>query len=154
MINESINKTKLISYQLMPNLLMDYGLIYAVESFCTKLNMISHIKINLTANKKFFHISKTHEIVIYRIVIELINNTIRHAEASLIEIDIKEQKNKLILIYKDNGKGFEVDNKLKSTDGLGLQNIIHRLNSIGGMATFESQKLNGMKALITLMLNK
>ncbi len=74
---------------------------------------------------------KNTEVVLYRIVIELINNTIKHAFAKHITIDFKISCYTLVLTYKDDGIGFNMDKIIKKkNEGLGLNNIINRVKTI------------------------
>lgn len=143
-VNEAVEKTRSISHQLMPNILYDYGLVVALESFCNKINKAKNISIKLNSNIKKTIGNKTLEVVLYRMAIELINNTMKHANATEITIDLVIDEEIFQFIYSDNGIGFNLDEKLKDNSGLGLQNTINRLKSIEGNYEFSSNKNKGV----------
>ena len=89
LINEAISSTRSISNNLSPHLIMDFGLVKAVESFCKKVNLVQKIKINFENSLGAERFDQTIEIVLYRVITELINNTLKHAQASKIEISWK-----------------------------------------------------------------
>ena len=80
----------------------------------------------------------------YRVVCELINNTLKHADANTIVIDLHTEEQVLYLEYIDNGKGFDVE--AKSTSGMGLENMRYRLKSGNGDIQIRSEKGRGVRA--------
>lgn len=143
MVDDSINITKSLSHNLMPSILTDYGLTKALKSFCEKISQLNNININFNSNIESV-IDNNIDLTIYRITIELINNTLKHAQASDINIDIIRSNNTLDFSYYDNGKGFNINEQLKKQEGLGLSNIINRINTIKGEYEFSSNKAKGM----------
>ncbi len=89
------------------------------------------------------------EVVIYRAVCELINNSIRHSGASKIEIELNKLEKFVTLQFFDNGRGFDASglNKEDPT-GMGLSNIETRVRSIDGVFILESTPGKGTSALI------
>ena len=132
-LDETIRQTKEISYNLIPNVLTDYGFSKAVNSFCNKINLTGKINITFINNCKIrFEINK--EIILYRIIIELINNTLKHSSADAILIQVIHENKKIKVIYKDNGKGFDFD-KVSSDEkfiGYGLLYLINRVKLLNG----------------------
>ena len=118
-----------ISHSLNPNWLENIGLIKAISNECERINEQKRIfintKINNSSNRK---LNKDVEIVVFRIFQESINNILKHAKASKIEILI-ETEPKLIIEVKDNGLGFNIDNQIVS-DSIGLKNCINRAQLI------------------------
>ncbi len=148
-VQEAIVSVKEISHKLSPHVLMHFGLIFAVKSFVEKLKETSGIKINLQSNieKRY---NKDIEITLYRVIIECINNTLKHANASNIDIKLLENKNKVILDYSDDGIGFDYIEKLKSGKGLGLFNMQNRIITMGGSFTVNSQAGKGVKINVNI----
>lgn len=154
LINESINSIKEISNNLSPHVLNNFGLANAVNSFVDKINEIKKIEIHFTSNIFNQQISSHIEILLYRIVCELIHNSIQHAEAERVEISITKKNNVIDLFYDDNGKGFNFDyNLIKKNEGSGLQNMISRLESIHGYHEIESNSGKGFHAYISVNIN-
>ncbi len=143
-LDQSVMKIKSISNNLMPNVLTDYGLVKAVESFVSNVIINPNIKINIETIGLNGRYHNKFEINLYRIVIELINNTLKHAKANEINIIFEENNNRFYLTYKDNGKGFDFDKKLLSKKGLGLQNILNRMHSMNGSHSVISGEGKGM----------
>jgi signal transduction histidine kinase len=90
------------------------------------------------------------KIMIYRIIQELCSNTIKHADASQVEIELIKNKNELCLKYKDNGKGF---NSQKNNKGIGLKGILSRIEYYGGKFVLKSKVEKGIEVLINLPIN-
>ena len=80
------------------------------------------------------------EVTLYRIINELINNTLKHASANIVNINMVKEVKILTLKYQDNGKGFDVDDTMssKTNKGMGLTNIISRVNAINGTFRIKS----------------
>jgi len=144
LVKEAIDKTRTISNQLMPSVLTDYGLIKALNSFCSRISNTNTININLVCNECDFSFDKTSEIVIYRVIIELINNTIKHAKANNINIEFLKTDAGVDLIYKDDGKGFDLEKEINNKNGLGLTNIVNRIKSVEGSYQFKSYRQKGI----------
>ncbi|RLD46264.1 MAG: histidine kinase, partial [Bacteroidetes bacterium] len=81
---------------------------------------------------------------LYQAIKELINNALKHSKASLIKLELKNINNQIILYYKDDGVGFDVDNVIGNSGGLGLNNIINKIKSIKGHCDFNSRKNKGL----------
>lgn len=140
LLQESIKSTREIANNLTPNLLNDFGLIEALSVYVDKINNTNTIHIDLTADKSIKRLPSQTEVALYRVLCELINNTLKHAFGTLISIVISYQDEQLGIIYTDNGIGFDLLKMLSSrTKGLGLSNIISRVNSVNGTCLFNSE---------------
>lgn len=133
LIDQAIQNTKIIANNLSPNVIKKFGLVSAISSFCEKINVSTGIDITFNADDYTHQLTEDEEISIYRITSELINNTVKHANASSIKIRIKSIDSLLVITYADNGNGFDFDDTLlNNMKGLGLQNIVTRINSLNG----------------------
>lgn len=132
LVNESSINIKEISNQLSPYVLKDYGLLAALKSFCNKIKSNDTKEINIYEDINDVKFNERDEVVLYRVITELINNTYKYAEATRIDISFSIENKVLIIHYKDDGKGFNINN-IKETGkiGYGLVNIGNRLKSIG-----------------------
>ena len=149
-INEAIKSLKEISNNLSPHVLDNFGLLRALRNFSNKINATKAIHIKLESNLGDERFDTNTEVVLYRVVCELINNTIKHAKAKKIEISLtKEQKN-ITIVYKDNGKGFNQDSLLEKpgNSGMGFSNIFSRINSLKGEINVESAPGKGTMVII------
>lgn len=155
-LNEAIRSLKEISSNLSPSSLTKYGLVYAIRSFIERFSLNHHnsLKIEFTFNKDRRY-ERNIEVSIYRIISELINNTIKHANATKITINLcySEEEKTLKLNYTDNGSGMDVAKELKRAAGLGLSNIYQRVEFLKGTISFNSILDRGIKVEITLPVN-
>jgi len=137
LIDEAVASTRTISNNITPNIITGYGLVKSIESFCNRINKTQQVQIQFKTLNIGHKFDETIELIFYRIVTELINNTIKHASASEISIVLELLNNNLILTYKDNGIGFDLKKVLEDEhSGMGLRNIISRINSINGSYSF------------------
>ena len=128
------------------------GLIGAVDSLCDQLNerqIINAEVINGIPNLKLL---KTTELTLYRMIQELTTNTIRHAEATELEVKFEKKGEYLNIEVRDNGKGIDKTtiNKVK---GIGLTSIDTRLKTIDGTFYFENRTPRGLKSTISIPIN-
>jgi signal transduction histidine kinase len=129
LINESINSLKEISNKLSPHILNNFGLLKAVKSFVGKLPLSGQPKININSNIENQRFTYTTEVVMYRIISELIVNSLKHADARNIYIDLFIEGKKLRLKYIDDGIGFDMNKPEYERKGMGYSNIISRIRS-------------------------
>lgn len=139
LIDEAVVATRNISNNLMPSVIHDYGLIKAVDSFCDKVNKANKLNIKFETENLEERLDQNLELIFFRVISELINNTIKHANAKNIFILLVKNEDKLDLYFKDDGIGFNVDEILTTKNlGMGLKNIISRVKSINGKYKFNS----------------
>jgi signal transduction histidine kinase len=148
-ITEAIRSLKEISNNLSPHVLDNFGLASAIRSFSGKISSTKAIKISFNSNMQDDRLEYNTEVVLYRVVCELINNTIKHAKAKNIEIELTRHNKILTMVYKDDGQGFDVKSVLYGhTEGMGYENILSRVKSIKGIINVESDNEIGIKVLI------
>lgn len=151
LLDDAIANARNISNNIMPAALKNNGLEIAIRSFCDKINSSGNIKIEVQSINFKKHHKNTLEVSLYRILTEMVNNTLKHAEATEVNISLTEKANKLFVTYTDNGKGFDYEAMLNSEEkGMGLDNTISRINSIGGICTIKSSVGKGYFANIKL----
>ena len=117
--DECIQEIRNIIHNVLPPVLTDYGLTEALEGLCTQIEKNTGVKVewkkNLGDDVRF---PPEIELAFYRICQELFSNAIKHSEATVINISLLKEADRLVLEFKDNGKGFSVDN---ITHGFGLK---------------------------------
>lgn len=136
LVDESCKEVRSVSHQLMPNALLKSSLAAAVREFIGKIDS-RIIKINLYSEGLNERLDTDVETVLYRVIQECVNNVIKHSEASMLDISLVKESNEIIATIEDNGQGFEVD-KTTYTDGIGLKNIITRVEFLKGTVDFTS----------------
>jgi PAS domain S-box-containing protein len=147
-INEAIQSITEISNNLSPHILQNFGLYNAIENFIEKLKDTQKINFIFNINKQD-RLSENIETTIYRITVELINNTIKYAQATEIVIDIHIDET-IQFMYSDNGKGFDYNEYLKQKKGMGFYNIISRMKTLNGSVSIKSEIGSGMCVNITI----
>jgi PAS domain S-box-containing protein len=152
LVDMAITSTREISRNIRSNILQDFGLADAINDFCQYINNTKSININV--NTHDYQISKRgiEETILYQAVKELINNTLRHAGAQNIKIELKSHGNQIILYYRDDGNGFDLNQALKENSGLGLNNIINKIKSIKGAVDINSEVGKGMFIIASLKI--
>ena len=144
-INEAIKSLKEISDNLSPHVLDNFGLLRALRNFTNKINATKAIHIKLESNLGIERFEANIEVVLYRVICELINNTIKHARAKKIEISLMKEEKNITIVYKDNGRGFNKEklSERSGNRGMGLSNIFSRINSLKGEFSIESEPGKG-----------
>ncbi|MFW0738759.1 sensor histidine kinase [Flavobacterium sp. T12S277] len=130
------------SHDLVPTLLVRFGLIYALEDLCER-NSNSHIHFEFSSaipTKKRY--TEKFEMKLYFIVTELFNNIIKHSDAQKAKISLSEKNNQFLIEIQDNGKGFETE-KLNHVEGFGLNRIRARIKKYKGTISITSKKNEG-----------
>ena len=149
LLDETISNARTISHKIMPASIKEQGLEYALRSFADKIKASGKIDIELNSLGLHKHYNEILELSVYRMFLEMINNTLKHAKASKIEMTLIEKNNTLFLTYSDNGKGFDINQTIKSKQsGIGLENILSRIEFLGGDYQLNSQPGKGFTAKI------
>lgn len=151
-IDEAIITIKEISNKLSPHVLTNFGLEKALKNFIDTININNFIDIHIKSNLNVKRFDFTIETVVYRVVCEMITNTIKHADAKRIDIEIDFNDKVMTILYTDNGKGFDISNV--EFNGMGLSNIQSRIKSINGNVIFESYTNKGFKTKIYIKINE
>ncbi len=144
-VDEAICGVRDISANISPHILNNFGLKDAVEAFIKRLRQTENFKVCFTTNLSAERFSYNVEVVVYRVICELINNTLRHANATKVTIDLQLEEGVLYLEYSDNGIGFDVS-ALTGHEGMGLNNMRYRLQSGNGDIEIVSEHGKGMRA--------
>ncbi len=155
LVEEALNQVRSLSRELVPRTLESFGLITALNEFFKKMEIATSI------NFEFYHENLTEEtrlgankdLAVYRIIQELTNNSIKHAECSRITAAFAIQQNELLISFEDDGKGYDFNAKLNEVkSGLGLWNIISRITVLGGSYSFDSLSEKGSRLNIRVPL--
>ena len=151
LVNEAIATIKDVSNNLSPHVLTNFGLSSAIAAFTTKINQTKAVEIDFKSNMDNHRLENDKEVVIYRAVCELINNSILHSGASRIEIELNKHEKFITLQFYDNGRGFDTSRLTKEDlKGMGLSNIETRVKTVEGVFILESTPGKGTSALIKM----
>lgn len=151
-IEEAIRSLREISNNLSPHILNDFGLGRGVANFINKLPSRGDISIDYETNLKGERFDTDAEVILYRVICELINNSIKHSGGTSIKLSLWHRDRMLGLDYSDNGRGF--DHAAMIDVGMGLSNISSRISSLNGTCVIDSGKGCGMSAEIRINLNE
>jgi two-component system, NarL family, sensor kinase len=146
MLDETIGSVRRISRDLMPSTLEKFGLAHALKELCDRFQSTSHLPIQYAEQGDPKSMDAKRELMIFRIVQELLNNAIKHANASMILIKF-HSTDYLEILVEDDGIGFNFDEKHSSTEnekGLGLFNIENRIRLLNATIEFEKERRKGV----------
>lgn len=145
MMDESYNQIRNISHNLLPEELEKEGLQKAIEKLIYKLNRNQSISFSLNFNEYLIPLSSSIALEIYAIILELVNNIIRHSKATKVFISFSNINQNLSIEVTDNGIGL---NPIHFEEGIGFRNIKERTSKIRATVEFKNQ--NGFHAIITV----
>ncbi|MFO7656565.1 MAG: histidine kinase [Bacteroidales bacterium] len=148
LIDNAVSDIRTMSNNLTPRIIHEYGLVSAIDEFCKTISRTQKLEISFKKTGKTLELNKSVEINIYRIVNELLNNTIKHAGAQSALLTLTFRPARLVLRYSDDGKGFDYEHKRTKMRGEGINNIITRVNSIDGQIKIFSQEGKGFSVQI------
>jgi two-component system, NarL family, sensor kinase len=137
LISESADEIRSVSHLMMPNVLLKVGLVSALQEFIQKVNT-AHLNVYLDSQGlDVERLDSEIETTVFRVIQESINNTIKHANATRLDIQIVKEKKELSITIEDNGKGFVVKNGMHA-QGIGLKNLRSRIQYLKGTVDIES----------------
>ena len=145
-IDEAIRSLREISNNLSPHVLNDFGLARGVQHFVSRSAAMHEAKIRFTTNLGTERYDSDVEVILYRVICELINNSLKHSGCASINLSLSQNDGMLALDYSDDGRGFDPQSMIDC--GMGLSNIASRINSLCGTFDIVSSKGNGMHAAI------
>ncbi len=120
----------------MPNALLKKNLSSAIRDFVDKMDKKS-LEVHLYTEGLDEKLDSNVETVLYRVIQECVNNVIKHAEASTLDISVTKDGQSISATIEDNGKGFDINDQEKIA-GIGLKNILTRVNYLKGTVDFDS----------------
>lgn len=148
----SLASMRRISHELMPPNLVTFGLINTLTDFANSANQTKNITLSIEGNEIVF-IPWEIELGLYRISMELINNTLKHANASIATIEITETETELVYRYQDNGKGIQKEKKATFQAGLGHKSIEARVIAMNGNIKINNGSRGGFLVSIRIPIH-
>lgn len=147
-IDNTIDSVRRISNDLLPQGLDELGLIYALEGLCENTMLLADISVELSVEGEPALPGRTN-LIVYRLVQELLNNALKHAQATDIRLQLTCEADKLLVRYTDNGKGFDYEQAWKQRS-FGLKNIETRAQMLQGTAKFDTKPGQGLRVTIQI----
>lgn len=148
LLDNSIKELRNISQNLMPESLLELSLEHALRDLCAA-NSNTATKVEFQYLIKKSRLPKNYEIMIYRIIQELLNNALKYAKASQVLVSCSQNKDVFFITVEDNGIGFDILDP-KNKNGMGLKNIKNRVEFLSGKLEIESKINQGTSAYIEL----
>jgi len=150
MLDSSIKEMRRVAHNMMPEALVKFGLDAALKDFCDEINQSGALVVNYQSIEfKNVEIDQTVAITIFRIVQELINNTMKHAAARTAIVQVSKTNNTISVTVEDDGKGFDPE-ILEYAKGIGWNNIKSRVEYLNGSLDVQTKPGNGTSVHIEL----
>lgn len=153
LLDEAVQEVRRISHDLYESSLTKFGFKTALGQLVGVIETSNPLSIELNIETVNFTAQPEAEIELYRIVQELLSNTLKHANASKVNINLRETTRAIELTYTDNGNGFNMDSLTKG-DGIGTQTMKSRADSIGAEFQINSSLGKGMEVTVSLAKNE
>lgn len=152
-LDRTIHELRNIARNMMPEALLRFGLKDALQDYCEQLQQPGQLDIHFQAFGLESRLEQDTEIVLFRIIQELVNNALKHAEAKNILVQIIRDENRLHLTVEDDGKGFDVQT-LDRVAGVGWLNIHSRAAYLGASPEIHSELGKGTSVSFEIDLNR
>jgi len=144
---KALDSSRQIAHNLMPPVLEKFGLNEALEELTEEFGRLKSVQVFYNNKINFSDFSSEIQLNIFRVIQELLNNSIRHGKATEIKINFEKKGTTNICQYSDNGIGFDMNNQFNQK-GLGMKNIESRLIFINGKFEINSAPNEGFHFLI------
>jgi signal transduction histidine kinase len=149
-LDNTIMELRKVSHNLMPEALVKFGLKSALQDFCESMQLNSGTTIICEQLGEERELGNIADVNIYRIIQELINNAIKHAQPTQVLVQLTKAPAKVLITVEDNGKGFDLK-ELDTSTGIGFANTRHRVNYFNGRMDIESKPGEGTTINIELI---
>ncbi|HRH35021.1 MAG TPA: sensor histidine kinase, partial [Catalimonadaceae bacterium] len=146
-LDNVISEMRRVAHSMMPEALVRFGLKEASQDLCDQMMKTSGLQIHFQAIGMDGELKKSDSVALYRIEQELLNNILKHAEATEITVQLVRDESQISLTVEDNGKGFDPS---LIPQGAGLTSIRTRVEALGGRLDIQSKPGEGSSFLIEL----
>ncbi|MBI3141598.1 MAG: sensor histidine kinase [Bacteroidetes bacterium] len=153
MLDDACVEVRKISHDMASNVLGKFGLKAALYDLSDMVSASGSIQVKMAINGLESKLDKSLETHIFRLVQELLANTVKHAHATKVNVQVLQFDDNLSIVFEDNGRGFDYD-VAKKKDGLGLKNILTRVAHLQGTVEFDTGKGSGTTVLVDIPLSQ
>ena len=153
MVNTASEEVRRIAHNMMPEVLIKLGLVQASKELCNSISAGKLLQVSLQSYGMEKRLNASTEIMLFRIIQELLNNIIKHANATEAIIQFNRNDKRLSVTVEDNGRGFN----LNETDGqthAGLESVQNRVTYLNGKLSIESEKEIGTTVMMDFLINE
>jgi signal transduction histidine kinase len=152
LVDNASVEVRRIAHNMMPEVLIKLGLVQAIQELCNSINAGKLISVSMQSYGMEQRLNASTEMMLFRIVQELLNNIIKHAYASEAIIQFNRDGQRLSVTVEDNGRGFNLaDNNGKKA---GLESVKSRVNFLNGNLSIDSEKEIGTTVLMDFLINE
>lgn len=152
MLDSSIQEMRRVAHNMMPETLTKFGLDVALKDFCSSINESGVLDLKyISTGLEDVQIDQSVSITVYRVIQELVNNTIKYASAKNAIVQVEQADQKLTITVEDDGKGFDPA-ILAGTKGIGWSNIRNRIQFLKAHIDLQSKPGKGTSVLIEVNL--
>lgn len=144
LVGKALDNTRRIAHDLLPPVFDQFGLDAGVEELCLEFNSSKAVQVDYINQVEFDRKDNDRHLHVFRILQELMNNSLRHGKAKNINVLFESKNGCVSCKYSDDGLGFDVNSK-ENKNGLGMKNIESRVDLLNGMITFESELNKGIQ---------
>lgn len=152
LLQTTTQEVKSISRDLMPNVLRDYGLVNALEFLCQTINETNQVQLELQVYGLSQELDQARKVGLYRMAQELINNALKHSQATRIDVQLIKHQDSVVLTVEDDGRGFDVTASDCLHTGYGLRNMKTRVKSLNGTIDIDSRPSSGTAITVEIPL--
>lgn len=150
MLDSGIQELRRVAHNMMPENLVKFGLDTALKDYCSSITKTNALQINYSSfGMGNYNADMNVSVTVYRVIQELINNTMKHAKATESIVQISNENQLLHITVEDNGKGFDVKN-ISNFKGAGWSNIQNRIAYLKGIINIDSNEKNGTSVIIEI----
>lgn len=140
-----------VSHALMPSVLLDFGLVSALENLCQKADEGQQVHVHFFHSGLTKRLEQNTELSLYRIAQELLNNSLKYAQAQTITLQLIQHPDSILLMVEDDGIGFDKEAmKQNHSEGIGLRNVQTRVKFLGGTFSLDTRPGRGVVATIDI----
>ena len=152
LVDEGFKEVRTISHNMMPQALLESGLSLVIKQFIENIENDS-ISVNFFSKGFEDHFDDTIETILYRILQECVNNVLKHAHASRLDISLIRDEDNISLTIEDNGSGFDLADQAKFK-GMGMKNLQNRVNFVKGKIEIDSHPGQGTLVSVYIPVKK
>lgn len=149
LLDDTITEVRKTAHNLMPELILQHGLIESVRIFCNNVQHDGQLKMDFQYYGLIGHVGNNFQLAIYRIVQELIQNILKHARATCALVQLSQHNDMLDITVEDDGIGFLTDIE---HEGMGLKNVKRRVAELSGKLNISSAPGKGTTIYIEFYL--
>ncbi len=140
LLDEAATELRNVAHNIMPATLAKIGLVAALQSIFDSISTYSGLHIRFSAYDMDKRLGEETEVSIYRIILELVNNVVKHAKATEVTVQLIKHPSYINITVEDNGIGFNYAQVTHNASGIGLNNIASRVDYLKGTIDFDSGK--------------